>query len=260
MKFIDFKKHDRHAEIKLNRPERRNAFHPQMIEELTEAFTDLSQPQSEALRAVVLRAEGLSFCAGADLEWMKSMVSYSHEENLLDSEKLFDLFSVARSCPLPVLGQVHGHVMGGALGLVAICDVVAAEAGTQFCFSEVRLGLVPAVISPFVLEKVNRGRAQNWMLSGELFSAQAALESGLVHYLGNPEEVNSYVEQKLEEFLRLGPEAVRSTKRLLLELADKGSFAQHRKLCPQVIADRRVSPEGQEGLKAFLEKRKPTWL
>ncbi len=260
MKYVKVNKTGQRWEIRLHRPERRNAFHPQMISELTQAFSEASRQGPESLRVLLLSGEGASFCAGADLEWMKSMVDYSHEENLTDSQKLFDLFWAARNCPVPVVAQVQGHVMGGALGLLAISDVVLAETNTQMAFSEVRLGLVPAVISPFVLEKLQPHRAQEWMLTGQIFSAQEAQEAGLVHFVGSAQEVREAVEAKLSQLEQVAPEASRTTKELLLRLREGGGFADWRSLCPQVIADRRVSAEGQEGLKAFLAKRQPHWL
>lgn len=238
-------------EVQLNRPEKRNAFHPEMIEELTAVFKDLGDA-----RVVLLKGQGRSFCAGADLDWMKDMKSYSLEENRKDSEKLYRMFAALRDCPIPVVGHVQGHVMGGALGLLALCDIAAAEDGTQFCFSEVKLGLVPAVISPFVVSKVFSGRVRRWMLTAEAFSAHEALEEGLVNYVGDEIGVQNFVGEILERFKFLGPEAVKDTKYLLrgLPVWDEQKIFQE---TTRVIAERRVSPEGQEGLSSFFEKRDP---
>jgi methylglutaconyl-CoA hydratase len=246
------------AVVSLNRPEVRNAFHPVMIEELRAVFAeDLNRDTK--LRAVLLRGEGKSFCAGADLGWMQSMVNFTLTENQRDSESLFAMFAALRDCPVPLIGRVHGHVMGGALGLAAVCDIVAAEQQTLFCFSEVRLGLAPAVISPFVLEKMHPSHAHRYMLTAETFSAAEAKDVGLVHFRGDLAAVDDFVEKTLTMVTENGPEAVRATKRLLRLGAGRSEWDMIRAETTRVIAERRVSPEGQEGLRGFLEKRVPSW-
>lgn len=254
MENIRIEKEESLLKIILNRPDKRNAFNAEMIEELTEAFKSIGDA-----RVVLLKGAGASFCAGADLNWMKSMKSYSLDDNRKDSEKLYEMFDQLKKCPVPVIGQVHGHVMGGALGLLALCDIAAAEKETKFCFSEVRVGLVPAVISPFVLSKVPAGKARRWMLTADVFGARDAESMGLVNYVGDEEGIEHYVQERLNSFKSLGPEAVRDTKYLLNGLShwseDKALVETTR-----VIAARRVSEEGQEGLNGFLEKRKPKWV
>ena len=241
--------------ITLNKPEKHNAFDSVLVEQLTEAFNAAS---SSECRSVLLSGSGKSFSAGADLNVMKAMASSTQEENKKDSGKLFEMFQAGALCKKPIIGQVHGNVMGGGLGLVAICDIVAAENSTQFCFSEVKLGLVPAVISPFVLRKMNVATAKELMLTGKPFTAKDAKESGLVHFIGTASDVEEYVQQQQQQFLKLGPEAVAATKSLINDIL----FSPWEKTKTQttdVIAERRASQEGQEGLKSFFEKRKPSW-
>lgn len=243
--------------VQLNRPERRNAFAPEMIQELTNVFK-LAQ-QNEELQAIVLSGEGPSFCSGADLEWMKSMAEYDLSQNKKDSLELFEMFETARKCTIPVVGQAHGHVMGGALGLLAVCDVVAANENTKFGFSEVKLGLVPAVISPFILEKMNPSQARRWMITGQVFNAHQALESGLVHFVDNEVQVNEFVQSLLNQLCQCGPQAVRHLKQLLNDLPSL-SGAEIKERTSAVIAERRVSKEGQEGLRSFFAKKAPSWV
>lgn len=254
MKTIQLKKDQGALHIELIREDIHNAFDPLMIEELTEAFRGVSSD----VRVVVLKGRGKSFCSGADLSWMKGMIRYTQEENFKDSEKLFEMFKVAALCPVPVVGRVHGNVFGGGLGLVAICDVVAALRETKFCFSEVKLGLVPAVISPFVLKKSRSGHIRSYMMSGQIFGEEEARGMGLVQMIGTSEEVDDYVQSQIDFFVSAGPEAVRATKGLLQTIEPWDWDSLKRTTC-QVIAARRVSPEGQEGLSAFFEKRKPSW-
>jgi methylglutaconyl-CoA hydratase len=228
-----------------------------MISELSSAFTALNSRSDIA--AVLLRGEGPSFCAGADLAYMKSMVEFSREENETDSAELFDMFFAIRSCPQPVVGLLHGHVMGGGLGLAAVCDIAAAVEGTQFCFSEVKLGLLPAVISPFILEKMAPSYARRFMLSGETFDNQAALNSGLVAFSGEKALAEAFISETLSRLSRGGIEAVRECKKLLGKIALTNDWTKLREITSRAIAERRVSREGQEGILSFLEKRQPKW-
>ncbi len=232
--------------VSLNRPDTRNAFNPEMIAEIMMCFK--KQSKRKDLRAIVLRGEGKVFCAGADLDWMKSMAKYNLSKNKADSAKLYDMFASIEACPVPVIAFVHGAAFGGALGLMAVCDYVVVEASTQMCFSEVKLGLVPAVISPFVLKKSISGIMRPLMLTGRFFFPHEILQSGLVHQVGSEQEL----ENVISCFLAAGPEAVRETKKLTRSVASKAAVTK-------VIAERRVSAEGQEGLKSFFEKRNPAW-
>ncbi len=248
---------ERLATVSMNRPEVRNAFHPTMIRELTLAFRELGSRKDIA--AIVLKGEGKSFCSGADLGYMKAMAAFSFDENASDSEQLFEMFWAIRECPLPVIARLHGHVMGGALGLAAVCDLAAAVEGTQFCFSEVRLGLAPAVISPFVLERMASAHARRYMLTGEIFGAGEAFDSGLAQFVGDEASVDAFVLKAVAAFKFNGPEAVRATKALIRAVGETSDWTKRKSMTTQVIAERRVSEEGQEGLRGFLEKREPKW-
>jgi methylglutaconyl-CoA hydratase len=256
MKFLVLAELEHVAYVKLNRPEMRNAFNPEMIAEITQIFLDLDGRQD--LRSVVLQGEGKSFCAGADLNWMKEMIQFSLEKNREDSLQLFAMFEAISNCSLPVIGFVHGAVFGGALGLIAACDQVVAEENTQFCFSEVRLGIAPAVISAFVNRKAVQGKVRPLMLSAVVFDSIAAMNAGLVSEIAPSGEGRAAVQRILHEYAQCGPEAVRETKQLLNDL-NKLSWDQQRLRTTNLIAERRCSEEGQEGLKSFLEKREPAW-
>lgn len=257
MSTIILKPEGKSLHIKLNRPNVHNAFNPEMIQELTGIFSD--QKDLAQYKALVLRGEGESFCAGGDINWMKSMAQYSIAENLKDAEELFNMFDSIKNCPVPIIGLVHGNVFGGGLGLVATCDIVYAEENTKFCFSEAKLGLVPAVITPFVREKVSSQFMRDVMLSAEVFSVHKALELGLIHRFGDQKTMYDEILKKIEGISKCGPEAIRATKQMLNDLEGM-SWSQSKTYFTKLISHRRVSPEGQEGLKAFLEKRKPNWV
>ena len=230
--------------VTLARPERRNAFDAALIAELTEAFASVGDA-----RAVVLAGDGPSFCAGADVEWQRSSIDLSYEENVEDAMRLFQMLEAVDSCPAPVVCLVHGYSLGGGSGLVACADVAVAHPESVFGFTEVRLGIIPAVISPFVLPKIGSA-ARRYFLTGERFGADDALRIGLVHEVS--EEADQAVSGIVEALLAGGPEAVREAKRLVRERPE-GIETAH------VAAERRTSDEGQVGLRAFLEKRRPTW-
>lgn len=245
--------------VVLARPDVRNAFDEKTMQELTQVFSEVGRTgMYKDARAVLLSGEGKSFCAGADLDYMKSMAGYSREQNRHDGDRLFKMFDAVRTCEVPVIAHVHGHAMGGALGITACADIAFAETGTQFRFSEVRLGIVPAVISTFVLSKMDPSWARRWMMTGELFFADQAKSSGLVHFVGTAEEVVREKEQVVKAIMEAGPEAVKKTKKLLGAIG----FARPDQVRDQVIdviVDVRASEEGQEGLGSFLEKREPVW-
>jgi len=231
--------------ITLARPDRRNAFDAALIAELAEAFVDVGRA-----RVVLLAGEGPSFCAGADVDWMRASAGLSFDENVADANALRRMLEAIDGCPAPVVARVQGHALGGGAGLVAVADVAIAEPGTVFAFSEVKLGIIPAVISPFVLAKIGAGAARRYFVSGERFHADTALRIGLVSEVAD--DLDVAVGRALGELLSAGPHAARWAKRLVRERPDGPETARW-------IAERRTSDEGQEGLKAFLEKRPPGW-
>jgi methylglutaconyl-CoA hydratase len=231
--------------VTLARPERRNAFDAALIAELTDAFADVGDA-----RAVVLTGEGPAFCAGADVEWQRSSIDLSHDENVEDAMRLYRMLEGIDSCAAPVVCVVHGFALGGGSGLVACADIAVARPDAVFGFSEVRLGIIPAVISPFVLARIGAA-ARRYFLTGERFDAEAALGIGLVHEVA--EDADERAETIVEALLAGGPEAVREAKRLVREGPTGVETAR-------IAAARRTSAEGQEGLRAFLDKRPPSWI
>jgi len=256
MKYIKVNEENFIARISLNRADVRNAFHPEMIEELIQAFTDL--PKKSTVRVIHFSGEGKVFCAGGDLGWMKEMKSYTQEQNKKDSERLFHMFDVMMKCPFPIVTTVQGAAFGGALGLIACSDYVICEDRAQLCFSEVKLGIAPAVISAFVLHKANLGQVGPWMLSGQVFSAEQAKIAGLVHQICDEKSLEGQTTLALNWFQETGPIAVQKTKKLIHQIA-RMDWDEKRKQSAALIAELRTSAEGQEGLSGFLEKRKPSW-
>ena len=231
--------------IALARPERRNAFDAALIDELTAAFADVGDA-----RVVVLSGDGPSFSAGADVEWMRSSVELSYDENVADALRLRAMLDAIDSCAAPVVARVQGHALGGGCGLVACCDIVVADAATQFAFSEVKLGIVPAVISPFALAKIGPSAARRYFVTGERFAADVALHIGLIHEVAD--DLDAAVDAIVAELLSAAPEAARGAKELARGPLSGEETARR-------IAAHRTSPEGQDGLRAFLEKRAPRW-
>ena len=242
--------------LSFNRPEIHNAFNDVMIDELLEAFTMISKRRE--IRVVILTGSGKSFCAGADLNWMKRVKDYSYEENLKESLRLADLFYQIYSLPTPTIAKVNGAAIGGGTGFVAVCDLAIASESAKFSFSEVKLGLVPACISPYVIRKVGEGRCREFFLTGERLTAQKALKCGLVNQVVPPEKLDEAVYELSKQLLSSGPNALATCKELL-EKVPKMSFEEAKTYTARVIASLRVSEEGQEGMTSFLEKRKPKW-
>ncbi|MGH3103759.1 MAG: enoyl-CoA hydratase-related protein [Gaiellaceae bacterium] len=232
--------------ITLSRPEARNAFDAALIAELAEAFVDVGRA-----RAVVLAGDGPSFSAGADVEWMRAAVELGYAENIADALALRRMLEAIDLCPAPVVARVQGHALGGGCGLVACADIAVAAEDAVFAFSEAKLGIIPAVISPFALAKIGQGAARRFFLTGERFDAQTALRIGLVHEVAA--DLDEAVGRIVGELLSAGPKAARAAKRLVLEAPLDGPETARR------IAERRTSDEGQEGLRAFLERRPPAW-
>ena len=244
------------ARVWMNRPEARNAFDGLMVTELRKALLDLSA--LDGIRVVVLGGRGACFCAGADLQWMRATASFSREENLSEAQALADLFFTVFESPKPIVARVHGAALGGGAGLVAACDIPVAALGTQFGFTEVRLGIVPSVISPYVLAKIGVGAARELFLTGERFEAVRALEIGLVRAAVPESDLDSVVEGRVQELLHAGPRAIAEAKALIREVAFH-RVEDVQRYTVERIAEIRASPEGQEGIRAFLEKRKPHW-
>jgi methylglutaconyl-CoA hydratase len=242
--------------VALARPEVRNAFDDVLIAEATAVF--LAMATDATARAVVLSGQGKSFCAGADLNWMSRMVGWGLEENRLDAAKLAAMLRAIDECPKPVVGRVHGAALGGGTGLAAACDVVVAAEGTLFGTTEVRLGIVPAVISPYVVRKLGESRAREWFLTGDRWDADEARRAGLVHRVVPEGDLDATVEAVVASILLGGPEALAEAKRLSRAAGELPLDAAV-PMTVDSIAARRISAEGQEGMRAFLEKRKPGW-
>lgn len=242
------------AWLTLNRPDVRNAFNAELIAELSAAATALAD---DPPRVVVLTGSGSSFSAGADLNWMRSAGTRSHDENLADARETSAMFSALDTLPCAVVGRVNGHALGGGVGLVAVCDVVVADVNTVFGFSEVQLGIAPAVISPFVVRKIGRSHARALFVSGERFDAEWAEHIGLVHMAVDAEDLDGMVDAVVSRVLTAGPTAIAVAKRLPdVALAP---MDEAREATAAIIAELRTGAEAQEGMAAFLEKRTPRW-
>jgi methylglutaconyl-CoA hydratase len=228
--------------VTIDKPERRNAFDAELIRELTEAFADVGDA-----RVVVLTGEGESFCAGADIDWQRSAIDLSYDENVEDALRLYRMLAAVDGCPAPVVAWIQGYCLGGGCGLAACADIAVAADDAVFGFSEVKLGIIPAVISPFVLAKIGSGAARRYCLTGERFGPDVALRIGLVSEIGQD------VEALVAELLTSGPGAVREATRLVRPVPGDG------RALAELAARMRTSDEGQDGLRAFLERRKPGW-
>ncbi|MBV8148248.1 MAG: enoyl-CoA hydratase/isomerase family protein [Candidatus Eremiobacteraeota bacterium] len=241
------------ARVALARPNVRNAFNAVLIEELHEAFTRIAA--ADDVRAVVLSGEGSVFCGGADVNWMRESLDVSFEANVGDAERMSDMFRAIDNCPRPVVARIQGAALGGGAGLAAVCDVAVATGDAIFGFTEVKLGIIPAVISPFVLAKIGPTHARALFLTGERFGADRALQIGLVHRVVPAAELDNAVDATLAEIRTAGPLAVSAAKLLVRRVQD-ANYQESRAITTEAIARARVSPEGQEGLRAFLERRK----
>jgi len=247
---------DRVARVTLNRPEVHNAFNIQMLLDLIDAFGKLGVDGD--VRVVVLTGEGKSFCAGADLQWMREIIDYSYEQNLEESNTVADLMEVIYLCPKPTIARVNGAAIGGGTGLVAACDVAVAAESAKLSLSEVKLGLVPACISPYVIRRVGESRARELFLTGERLSAARAAEYGLVNRAVPDGELDVAVDELVEKLITSGPEAIATCKELLRRVPGH-PIDEIKGFTAECIAKMRVSDEGQEGMAAFFEKRKPKW-
>ena len=243
--------------VTLNRPDVRNAFNEELIAELTSWAESVRA--GGAARVAVLAGAGKVFSAGADLTWMSKMVGYSRDENVRDARAMARMFAALDALPIPLIGRIHGAALGGGVGLAAVCDIVIAAEDTAFAFTEVKLGILPAVISPYAIAKIGRSAARELFLTGARFSAERAKEIGLVHLVVETTDLDRAVAKYLNDLLTSGPEAVAAAKRLIADVAERprDSAIEH---TIEAIAERRVSAEGQEGMAAFLGKRPPSWV
>jgi methylglutaconyl-CoA hydratase len=246
------------AQVWLNRPDVRNAFNDGVIAELTQAFGELgADPQ---LRCITLGGRGKAFCAGADLNWMKAMAGYDWDANRADAQALADMLHALYSCPVPVVGRIHGDCYAGGVGLAAVCDVLVAAQGVQFCLSEARLGLLPATIGPYVLKALGEQASRRYFITAERFSAEEAHRLGFVHECVPLEELDARIQALVQTLVNNGPAAVKACKQLVKDVAGRPISTEVRADTARRIADIRVSDEGKAGIRSFLDKTTPPWL
>lgn len=253
---IIYKVEDKIASVTLNRPEVHNAFNDTMINELSAVFNDIEK--NSDIRVVILTGEGKSFCAGADLNWMRRVKDYTYKENLEESLNLAEMLYKIYASSKPTIARVNGAAIGGGTGLVAVCDIAIAASTAKFSFSEVKLGLIPACISPYVIKKCGEGRCREFFLTGERMTAEKACTAGLINQVVSLEEIDKIIDEFVKQLISSGPEAIKKCKELLKRVPEV-SLEEAKKYTAEVIAQLRISDEGQEGMNSFLEKRKPTW-
>lgn len=253
MATIQVRSEDGVARVTLARPEVRNTFNAEVIRELRDAFLALSK--DDAVRAVILSGEGKAFSGGADINWMRGALDLSYDQNVADAEAMSDMFRAIDRCSKPVIGRIHGAALGGGAGLTAVCDIAIAAPETIFGFTEVKLGIIPAVISPFVLAKIGVSHARALFLTGERFDAQRALRIGLVHEVVALDALDAAVERVVNELRTAGPNAVAAAKALIARVS-AATYDETRAITAAAIAKQRISEEGQAGLRAFLERSK----
>ncbi|MBA2676459.1 enoyl-CoA hydratase/isomerase family protein [Ramlibacter sp.] len=246
------------ATVTLNRPEVRNAFNDEVIGELTAVFRQLGADPS--VRCIVLAANGPSFCAGADLNWMKRMAGYTREENVADAGALAEMLRTLYACPKPTIARIQGDVYAGGMGLAAACDIAITVDTANFCLSETRLGLIPATIGPYVIRAMGERAAHRYFLTAERFDAAEALRIGFVHEVVAASVLNERVEGIAQALVNAGPEAVKASKRLVQDVGSRAITPELIRATVEGIADIRASAEGREGIQSFLNKRKPAWL
>jgi methylglutaconyl-CoA hydratase len=256
--FLNIDVSDRVARVTLARPDVRNAFNDELIAALTEAFTALGM--RDDVRCIVLAAQGKAFCAGADLNWMRRMADYSHAENLADAGQLAEMLRVVYTCPKPTIARVQGDVYAGGTGLVAACDIAVSSDAAGYCLSEVKLGLIPATISPYVIRAMGARAAHRYFLTAERFDAAEALRIGFVHAVVPADALDAKVAELSTALVNAGPEAVKACKRLVQDVAERDINAALIQQTVEGIAQIRASAEGREGVQSFLNKRAPNWL
>ncbi len=253
---IEITKEDSIVTVKLNRPDVHNAMSEKLMKELTNCFKELSNDDNAKI--IILTGNGKSFCAGADLNWMKSMAKYTMEENIRDSKLLLDLYEAIYSCPKPVIGKINGHAFGGGIGLIAVCDITIGVPGKKYAFSEVNLGIIPSVISTYIARRISSSDMRRLFITGERFTSEYAKEIKLLDYVVSEAEFDSKIQKTIEQLRSSGPKAIEEIKKLVnnYEKLDIEKYKEH---TVKKISELRVSDEGQEGINAFLEKRKPKW-
>lgn len=254
---ILFAQEEKTARLTLNRPEVHNAFNSLMITELDDVFERIKADKS--IRLVVLTGEGKSFCAGADLNWMREIIHYSFEQNLEESRQLAEVLHKIYTLPKPTLAMVNGTAIGGGNGFLSACDISVASENAKFGLSEVKIGLVPAAISPYVIRRIGESKAREYFLTGKRIPARKALEIGLINEVVSPDKLKETVDGIAELLLSSGPEAIAACKELICKVPGM-SFEEAKEYTARMIANLRISAEGQEGTGAFLEKRKPKWI
>jgi methylglutaconyl-CoA hydratase len=260
-RYLDVRRDGAVEYLTLNRPDVRNAFNDDVGAELTAwaaSARAAAAAETGALRVVVVAGAGATFCAGADVKWMSRALLYSEEENIRDAAAMAAMFDALNTLPVPLVARVQGAALGGGAGLAAVCDIVVADEDAVFGFTETKLGILPAVISPFAIAKIGVSAARELFLTGARFSASRALSLGLVHAVVAADALDATVQQYVRELLTAAPEAIARAKALIPQVAGRVP-ADVRDITSRAIAEQRVSPEGQEGLRAFLEKRKPSW-
>jgi methylglutaconyl-CoA hydratase len=256
-KTIIVKLEDKIARIILNRPEVHNAFNNILINDLYDVFDKLNDDSD--IRAIIITGNGKSFCAGADLNWMRSVINYSFEQNLEESLQLAKLMFLIFTHSKPVIARINGSAVGGGVGLMSVCDILVANENSEFGLSEVKLGLVPAAISPFVMSRIGEPRARELFITGERISAKRAVEINLVNYAVPMDKLDELIDEKIKMILNNGPQAVKVVKEMIFNVGHKIDIDSVHNYTAELIANLRLSPEGQEGMNAFLEKRQPNW-
>ena len=254
---VKYEMHNRVAHVTFNRPEIHNAFNATVITEMQQVFDEIRSDDS--LRVVVLTGAGKSFCSGADLNWMRAVINQSFEQNLTESNALAELFYSMYTCKRPIIGRINGAAIGGGTGFVALCDMAIAARSAVFSFSEVKIGVVPACIGPYVIKKIGEGKTRELFITGERMSADRAHQVGLVNKVVDDDQLDAEVEKLTESILSSGPEAVAMAKQLIGEVPSM-TPEQFKPYTAEMIARLRISEEGQEGMDAYLNKRKPRWV
>jgi methylglutaconyl-CoA hydratase len=257
MAMVDIERAGRVARVWLDRPDQHNALSPELAAELVRAFRDLAHDDS--VRVIVLGGRGQSFCAGADIGAMQASSGATFEENLAEAGRLAGLFATVADCPKPVVGRLHGSVFGGGVGLVCCCDIPVASDDARFGLTEVRLGILPGIISPYVIRRIGDRHARELMLTGERFGADLAARIGLVQHVCAPEALDATIDERVEALLAGAPGAQKRIKSTL-ELFSEATWEEHRAAMPRVLAETRATAEAKDGLAAFFEKRKPGWV